>query len=125
MIKPRIKTIVIPDDLTLMADDKLLSQVFLNVVKNSIEAFGQSTHGIEISLIGCKNPDGRVVLSVADNGPGMDSETVEKIFIPFFTTKESGSGIGLSLSRQIIRLHNGNITCDSAPGKGTSISMLF
>jgi signal transduction histidine kinase len=76
-------------------------------------------------LIGCKNPDGRVVLSVADNGPGMDSETVEKIFIPFFTTKESGSGIGLSLSRQIIRLHNGNITCDSAPGKGTSISMLF
>jgi nitrogen fixation/metabolism regulation signal transduction histidine kinase len=125
MIKPRIKTIVIPDDLTLMADDKLLSQVFLNVVKNSIEAFGQSTHGIEISLIGCKNPDGRVVLSVADNGPGMDSETVEKIFIPFFTTKESGSGIGLSLSRQIIRLHNGNITCDSAPGKGTTISMLF
>jgi signal transduction histidine kinase len=55
----------------------------------------------------------------------MDVDTVEKIFVPFFTTKESGSGIGLSLSRQIIRIHNGNITCDSTPGKGTTVSMIF
>jgi len=72
-----------------------------------------------------RNPDGRVVLSIKDNGPGMDVDTVEKKFVPFFTTKESGSGIGLSLSRQIIRIHNGNITCDSTPGKGTTVSMIF
>jgi len=72
-----------------------------------------------------RNPDGRVVLTIKDNGPGMDSDTLEKIFVPFFTTKESGSGIGLSLSRQIIRIHNGSITCDSSPGRGTTISMIF
>jgi signal transduction histidine kinase len=55
----------------------------------------------------------------------MDAETLEKIFVPFFTTKKIGSGIGLSLSRQIIRLHNGNITCDSVPGEGTTFTMLF
>ena len=66
-----------------------------------------------------------LLLTIKDNGPGMDAETLEKIFVPFFTTKESGSGIGLSLSRQIIRIHNGNISCDSTPGKGTTISMLF
>jgi signal transduction histidine kinase len=55
----------------------------------------------------------------------MDADTLEKIFVPFFTTKETGSGIGLSLSRQIMRIHNGNISCDSAPGAGTTVSMLF
>jgi signal transduction histidine kinase len=120
-----IKTNVIPEDLTLMADDKLLAQVFINIIKNSIEAFGKISDGDEILLNGSRNPDGRVVLSVRDNGPGMDSETVEKIFVPFFTTKESGSGIGLSLSRQIIRLHNGNINCDSTPGHGTTVTMIF
>lgn len=120
-----IKTNVTPEDLTLMADDKLLAQVFINVIKNSIEAFGKISEGDEILLNGSRNPDGRVVLSVQDNGPGMDIETVEKIFVPFFTTKESGSGIGLSLSRQIIRIHNGNISCDSTPGSGTTVTMIF
>ena len=108
-----------------MADDKLLAQVFLNVVKNSIEAFGKCKEDDFISLSADRNTDGRVVLTIKDNGPGMDAETLEKIFVPFFTTKESGSGIGLSLSRQIIRLHNGKITCDSAPGEGTTVTMLF
>jgi nitrogen fixation/metabolism regulation signal transduction histidine kinase len=124
-IKPVINTNVSPGDLTLMADDKLLAQVFLNVVKNSIEAFGEIREGDAIDLNASKDSDGRVTLTVQDNGPGMDQETLEKVFVPFFTTKESGSGIGLSFSRQIIRLHNGNITCDSAPGRGTTISMLF
>lgn len=124
-IRPQIKTSVFPEDLTLMADDRLLAQVFFNVVKNSMEAFGKVWKGDEISLTAGRNPDGRIVLTVQDNGPGMDAETLEKIFVPFFTTKESGSGIGLSLSRQIIRLHNGNITCDSAPGKGTIVSLII
>ncbi len=120
-----IKTYVIPEDLALMADDKLLAQVFINIIKNSVEAFGKISEGDEILLNGTRDPDGRVVLSVQDNGPGMDAETVEKIFVPFFTTKETGSGIGLSLSRQIIRIHNGNISCDSTPGSGTTVTMIF
>jgi len=124
-VNQMIKTNVTPEDLTLMADDKLLAQVFINVIKNSVEAFGKISDGDEILLNGFRNPDGRVVLSVQDNGPGMDAETVEKIFVPFFTTKESGSGIGLSLSRQIIRINNGNISCDSVQGHGTIVSMIF
>ena len=123
--RPVISANVVPEDLTLMADDKLLAQVFLNIVKNSIEAFDQLGQPGEISINAGRNPEGRIVLAVQDNGPGMDSETLEKIFVPFFTTKESGSGIGLSLSRQIIRIHNGNISCDSIPGIGTTISMIF
>lgn len=123
--RPGITARVEPEDLTLMADDKLLAQVFMNVVKNSIEAFGKCRKGDEILLNATKNPDGRIVLTVSDNGPGMDADTLEKIFVPFFTTKESGSGIGLSLSRQIIRIHNGNITCNSTPGEGTEVTMLF
>jgi nitrogen fixation/metabolism regulation signal transduction histidine kinase len=123
--RPLITSSVTHDDITLVADDKLLAQVFINIAKNSIEAFGNCEEDNFISMTADRNPDGRVILTIKDNGPGMDAETLEKIFVPFFTTKESGSGIGLSLSRQIIRLHNGNITCDSAPGNGTTISMIF
>ena len=124
-IRPLITSSVAPDDLTLVADDKLLAQVFINVVKNSIEAFGKCKEDDFISLSACRDQDGRIVLTIKDNGPGMDADTLEKVFVPFFTTKETGSGIGLSLSRQIIRIHNGNITCDSAPGAGTTVTMLF
>ena len=95
------------------------------LIKNSIEAFGKYTENDQISINASRNPEGKIVFTVTDNGPGMDADTLEKIFVPFFTTKESGSGIGLSLSRQIIRIHNGNITCDSTPGNGTTISMIF
>jgi len=124
-VRPLITSSVTSDDIILVADDKLLAQVFINIVKNSIEAFGNCDENSFISMSADRNPDGRVVLTIKDNGPGMDVETVEKIFVPFFTTKESGSGIGLSLSRQIIRIHNGNITCDSTPGSGTIVSMIF
>src|ERR1035437_6458133 len=124
-VRPLITSSVTPDDITLVADDKLLAQVFINIVKNSIEAFGKCEEDNFISMSAGRNPDGRVVLTIKDNGPGMDADTLEKIFVPFFTTKESGSGIGLSLSRQIISIHNGNITCDSAPGMGTTVSMIF
>lgn len=123
--RPLITSSLSADDITLMADDKLLAQVFINVIKNSIEAFGNYDEDNIISLSAERNPDGRIMLTIRDNGPGMDAETMEKIFVPFFTTKESGSGIGLSLSRQIIRIHNGNITCDSTPGEGTTVAMLF
>jgi nitrogen fixation/metabolism regulation signal transduction histidine kinase len=122
---PKISTSVKPDDLTVIADDKLLAQVLINIVKNSIEAFGESQNNNEIFITAARNDEGRVVFKIKDNGPGMDADTIEKIFVPFFTTKESGSGIGLSLSRQIMRIHNGYITCDSVPGEGTTISLIL
>ncbi|HRX00928.1 MAG TPA: HAMP domain-containing sensor histidine kinase [Cyclobacteriaceae bacterium] len=63
----------------------------------------------------------RTVVSIADNGMGMDEETLEKAFIPFFTTKKKGSGIGLSLSRQIMRLHGGSLSIKSKEGEGTQV----
>ena len=125
IVVPQIVTSVKPDDLTVMADDKLLAQVLINVVKNSIEAFGESQYNNEIFITAARNDEGRVIFKIKDNGPGMDAETIEKIFVPFFTTKESGSGIGLSLSRQIMRIHNGYITCDSVPGEGTTVSLIL
>jgi two-component system, NtrC family, nitrogen regulation sensor histidine kinase NtrY len=123
--KPKITTSIRPAGLTLMADDKLLAQVFINVVKNSVEAFDNNRKNNEITINAFKNPDGRIIITIKDNGPGMDADILEKIFVPFFTTKDSGSGIGLSLSKQIMRLHNGNITCDSIFGEETTFSMIF
>jgi two-component system nitrogen regulation sensor histidine kinase NtrY len=125
MVRPAITTIVKPANLTLMADDKLLAQVFINLIKNSVEAFENNKTDDEIAINAFKNPDGRIIITIKDNGPGMDADTLEKIFIPFFTTKESGTGIGLSLSKQIMRLHNGNITCDSIPGGGSIFTLIF
>lgn len=65
------------------------------------------------------NTDNKVFISVTDNGPGITTELLDKIFIPFFTTKENGSGIGLSLSRQIIQMHGGSLKVDSKPKKTT------
>jgi signal transduction histidine kinase len=124
-VRPLITSSVTPDDITVVADDKLLALVFVNIVKNSIEAFGEYKEDDFISMNASRNQDGRVILTIKDNGPGMDADTLEKIFVPFFTTKESGSGIGLSLSRQIIRIHNGSIICDSTLGEGTTFTMLF
>ncbi|MDZ7650432.1 MAG: ATP-binding protein [Cytophagales bacterium] len=71
------------------------------------------------------NEKGRAVISVKDNGAGIDPDALEKIFIPFFSTKKSGSGIGLSLSKQIMRQHEGNITVKSSLGEGTEFLLRF
>ncbi|MBQ7018841.1 MAG: HAMP domain-containing histidine kinase [Bacteroidales bacterium] len=78
---------------------------------------------IEVSVF--HHPEWRVALSVADNGEGILPEVLDKIFVPFFTTKEGGSGIGLSLCRQIMHLHGGSITATSTPGTGTCFTLLF
>ncbi len=113
-----------PADLELMADDHLIEQVLINLVKNSIYALHNRDNG-RIRLSGFYNKRGRVTLQVADNGPGILKDVVDKIFIPFFTTKTSGSGIGLSLSKQILRLHNATITVHSDPGRETVFTMTF
>ena len=99
-----IKSEVNPTDLEVSADKKQISQVLINLVKNSVEALKQVEKGI-ILLNADVNSHGRVQITITDNGPGIPDDLIDKIFIPFYTTKESGSGIGLSLSRQIMLLH--------------------
>lgn len=114
----RFTTSVDPADLEIPVDEQLLEQVLLNLIKNATHALeGRPDPVIEMKAF--MNKRGRVILQVFDNGHGILPDVVDKIFIPFFTTKPSGSGIGLSLSRQIIRMHNGTITVASIPGKET------
>jgi signal transduction histidine kinase len=117
--------IVLKDtDLVLEADTNLIEQVLINLVVNSIEAVKDRAHA-RIVLSGFLASSGKVVIKVADNGVGMSEEVMDKIFIPFFSTKKSGSGIGLSLCKQIMMLHKGNIHIQSKEGLGTSFSLHF
>ena len=113
-----------PEDLTVMADTELIVQVLINLFKNAIDALQKKSEG-KISLKGEKDQRGRVILSLSDNGAGIVPEAREKVFVPFFTTKKSGSGIGLSLSRQIMRQHLGAITVTSDPNKETKFKLIF
>jgi len=115
---------VYPEDLTISADKNMIEQVLINLLRNAIQAFEeQEEKKIDIRVF--VNEKSRPVIAVKDNGTGIDPEAMEKIFIPFFTTKKSGSGIGLSLSRQIMRVHQGTLTVKSTVGKGTEFFMRF
>ncbi len=120
----RIESDVHPPDLEISADKKQISQVLINLVKNSKEALKNSKEG-NIVLQGKINEYGRTLITVSDNGPGIPDDLMDKIFIPFFTTKDSGSGIGLSLSRQIMLLHGGSLKVVSKPGKQTVFTLEF
>lgn len=104
------------------ADELLLEQVIINLLKNSIQAIAGKKDG-KIELTARKNNRGKVVIQVKDNGQGILEDVKDKIFIPFFTTKSKGSGIGLSLSRQILRLHNGTISVKSQPNVETVFTL--
>ncbi len=110
-----------PPGLILECDINLLKQVLINLVKNAIEALTSAKNG-RINLTAGKE-DNRVVLQVTDNGPGISAEHQDDIFTPFFSTRESGSGIGLSFSKHIVRLHEGNITIWSEKGIGTTVKI--
>jgi two-component system, NtrC family, nitrogen regulation sensor histidine kinase NtrY len=113
-----------PESLEFTADDQLIEQVLINLLKNAIHALNGKPSG-KIQLLGFINKRGRITLQVIDNGPGILKDVLDKIFIPFFTTKPSGSGIGLSLSKQILRLHNATITAHSEPEVETVFTMTF
>jgi two-component system nitrogen regulation sensor histidine kinase NtrY len=113
-----------PENLMVSADEQLIEQVIINLIRNSIHALeNKTTPTIELKAF--YNKRGRVTMQVTDNGTGILPEVLDKIFIPFFTTKQSGSGIGLSLSRQILRLHNGTISAYSSPDKETVFTLTF
>lgn len=113
-----------PTQLTALADKNMIEQVLINLIKNAIQAFDEQPEK-RIELNAFTSDKGRPVISVRDNGPGIDPEALEKIFIPFFSTKKSGSGIGLSLSRQIMRVHEGRISVNSKLGEGTEFLLKF
>ncbi len=115
---------IAPTGLTIQADPRMIEQVLINLILNSIEAV-RSTARPEISLHASTEARGRPVLSILDNGQGIVPEAIDKIFIPFFSTRKGGTGIGLSLSRQIMRLHRGDLVASSEPGQMTRLSMRF
>lgn len=116
--------IIIKDTrLLLYADRNLIEQVLINLLLNAMEAVSDSDEPY-ISITG-KVQDGHVRIEVADNGKGMSSEIQEQIFTPFFTTRKTGTGVGLTLSKQIMLVHNGNIMVDSIEGKGSVFTLNF
>jgi len=113
-----------PVTLEISADADLLDQALINLVRNAIEALRDTPAG-RIALRAHRDSDGHVVLSVADNGPGIPPEQREKIFIPFFTTKRQGNGIGLTLVRQIATAHSASFDVSQTQGGGATFSLRF
>ena len=113
-----------PDSMVIMADKGLVEQVLINLIKNAFQAFDEQTNRI-VEVSATLSAKSRPIITVKDNGNGIDEEAMEKIFIPFFTTKKSGSGIGLSLSRQIMRKHQGTLSVKSKLDEGTEFQMKF
>jgi signal transduction histidine kinase len=118
------KRSIIPPDLKIKIDQELIEQVLINLIKNAIQALREEPEkNIELSAFLKDNK--HIIVSVKDNGPGIDEEAQSKIFIPFYTTKKSGSGIGLSLSKQIMRQHLGTISVKSKLNEGTEFVLRF
>lgn len=115
-------TEISPEDLILYADENLISQVVINLLKNAIQAIGSQPDG-KIEIQAYCNETEEILIEIKNNGPEIPLEIAEHIFIPFFTTKEGGSGIGLSISRQIMRLSGGSLTL--LPDKETRFILKF
>jgi len=112
-----------PEKLRIMVDEAQLKQVFINLVKNATEAMvyvNEPVIGISVKRI-----LHQVSIEVHNTGPAIPADVMEKIFVPFYSTKPDGSGIGLSLSRQIVRMHNGQISVESEEGKGTTFKVML
>ncbi len=119
-----LRRVVAPRSLALDADGELLEQALINLLRNAGDALRDAADPA-IELRGALGPRGRVVISVTDNGHGMEQSVIDSAFIPFFTTKRDGSGVGLSLVRQIVRLHHGAVVIESRVGEGTSVRLSF
>jgi len=117
-------TAVEPATLELDADPELLDQALINLLRNAIEALRDTAEG-KITLTASRGLDGRATIQVIDNGPGIPPEQREKVFVPFFTTKRQGSGIGLTLARQIMTVHGGTVALSDTPAGGTTVTMRF
>ncbi|WP_158856970.1 sensor histidine kinase [Lunatibacter salilacus] len=115
---------IAPADLLLFADCALIEQVMINLTQNAIHAV-EDSEVKKILLKAYIDENGKIIIEVTDSGKGIEEEALSKIFIPFFTTKKKGSGIGLSLSKQILRRHKGNIQVKSKIEEGTTFKLIF
>ncbi len=115
---------VYPEDLKLTADPDLLEQVLINLLINAIDAVAKTEKPI-VRVQASVLPSGKICIEIRDNGQGIKPDIIDKIFIPFFTSKKGGSGIGLSLSRQIMHLHKGKISVNSQVDSGTIFRLTF
>ncbi len=123
--EPNVKfiKIIVSEQMTINADPGLLTLALINVVRNALQTIDGIEHGkIEITV---SSPNGQPFITVTDNGPGITPDRIEDIFMPFYSTKQHGSGIGLCLSRQIMRLHGGDLTVSSIPNQRTTFSFVF
>ncbi len=119
----KITSTTYPDDIAIVADISQVEQIMINLVKNAIEAIADRENGL-IQMKAFYSEDGAII-QVEDNGIGIPPEIIEDIFVPFYTTKKNGSGIGLSLARQIIQNHSGTISVNSNPDKGSVFTLKF
>jgi nitrogen fixation/metabolism regulation signal transduction histidine kinase len=123
----RFNMCVEPSTLMIVADQEMIEQVLINLINNALQALKECDDKPDrhIILLAKQDEKNRPLILVKDNAGGIDKEALEKIFIPFYTTKKTGSGIGLSLSQQIMRQHKGNITVHSEIDKGTEFTLKF
>jgi two-component system, NtrC family, nitrogen regulation sensor histidine kinase NtrY len=119
----KIHASVNPEDIALVADYAQVEQVLINLIKNAVAAISDKKNGV-IQLKAFQGEEGTII-QVEDNGIGISNDIIEDIFVPFYTTKEYGSGIGLSLSKQIMQNHKGTISVKSAPNKGAEFTLKF
>lgn len=119
-----IQTQLTPENIRVYADPNLLGQVMLNLLKNAMQALQNRENPI-LRIVAEQQPPGNIRLQVIDNGPGIPSDIINEIFVPFFTTKNEGNGIGLSIARQIMRVHGGNLKVSSIPDKETVFTLVF
>jgi signal transduction histidine kinase len=119
----KISASVYPEDISIEADYGQVEQILINLIKNAIEAISDKKNGT-IHLKAMYSDDD-ILIQVEDNGTGISGDIIEDIFVPFYTTKENGSGIGLSLSKQIMQNHDGTISVNSAIDKGSIFTLKF
>lgn len=117
-------TVIEPETLEVSADAELLDQALINLIRNAIDVLKDRTER-RIQLSARLDQDGNIAIAVADNGPGVPAENRERIFVPFFTTKRQGTGVGLSLTRQIALVHGGSIDVLDTPSGGATFTLRF
>ena len=110
----------ISEDIILYADQGQITQILINLVKNAVQAEARN-----VVITAQLTPSEQTVISVSNDGLPISRESQDEIFVPFFTTKQEGTGIGLSLSRQIMRLHNGSLTLTKSDESGTVFTLMF
>ncbi|NJB70238.1 nitrogen fixation/metabolism regulation signal transduction histidine kinase [Saonia flava] len=119
-----IETIIEPKDLEFFIDEKQITQVLMNLSKNALQSVSLQENGQIKIKAGINNEESKYI-AVWDNGPGISPEVINEVFVPFFTTKDTGTGIGLSLSKQILHLHGGSLKVNSIPNRETVFLLTF